>query len=95
VFGGGHPSTLMTVNNLALALTSQGMSEEALSLFKRTCIGFTKALGEEHPYTRMCRKNYTHVLASQRRVHSADVSEVIVLDIGENTCRSKESCHIP
>ena len=49
--GKEHPSTLTSVNNLALVLSSQGKYEEAERMNRLALEGYEKALGKEHPST--------------------------------------------
>jgi hypothetical protein len=93
MLGGEHPDTLTTMNNFAGVLGRQGKYAEAIALYERTCAGFTKVLGEEHPHTRMCHESSAYVLALQGQGRSAGVSEVLDVDksVGGSECKSKES----
>ena len=50
-FGKGHPSTLGTVNNMALVFGHQGEYEKALEWHQRALDGREKTLGKDHPST--------------------------------------------
>ena len=83
MLGAEHPDTLTSMNNLAGVLGRQGKYDEALILYKRTCSGLVKVLGQEHPHTRSCYKNYSHMLGVQRQSHSGSGSNGIEV-AGEN-----------
>jgi hypothetical protein len=51
VLGKEHPSTLMSVGNLASVLGSQGKYEAAEEMNRRALEGKEKVLGKEHPDT--------------------------------------------
>src|SRR2546423_1842602 len=50
-WGRKPPSTLTSVNNLALVLRDQGKYEEAEQVHRRALEGYEKSLGREHPST--------------------------------------------
>jgi tetratricopeptide (TPR) repeat protein len=51
VLGKEHPSTLTSVNNLAVMLQDQGKYDEAEPMNRRAVEGYENALGKEHPDT--------------------------------------------
>ncbi|KAH8691011.1 hypothetical protein GQ44DRAFT_636626, partial [Phaeosphaeriaceae sp. PMI808] len=53
VLGPEHPSTLTSMNNLALVLDSQGKYEEAETMNRQTLARREKVLVPEHPDTLM------------------------------------------
>jgi hypothetical protein len=57
VLGAEHPSTLVSVNNLAILYNTQGRTAEAEPLFQRALRGAERVLGPDHPHTRLFREN--------------------------------------
>jgi Flp pilus assembly protein TadD len=53
VLGKEHPSTLMSMNNLAFVLRDQGKHEQAEEIHRQTLEPKETALGKEHPSTLM------------------------------------------
>ena len=49
--GKDHPSTLSTVNNMAIVFQSMGEYDKALGWYQRALEGKEKALGKDHPST--------------------------------------------
>ena len=49
VLGAKHPSTLTSMNNLALVLRSQGKYEEAEAMHRQVLDLQTEVLGAKHP----------------------------------------------
>jgi tetratricopeptide (TPR) repeat protein len=49
--GKDHPSTLSTVNNMAIVFRSQGEYDKALEWYQRALDGYEKTLGKDHPST--------------------------------------------
>jgi len=49
--GKDHPSTLSTVNNMAIVFHKQGEHEKALEWYQRALDGKEKTLGKGHPST--------------------------------------------
>ncbi|KAF8248014.1 hypothetical protein K440DRAFT_517760, partial [Wilcoxina mikolae CBS 423.85] len=49
--GKDHPSTLETVENIAILFHSQKEYAKALELYQRAHAGFEKTLGKDHPST--------------------------------------------
>lgn len=67
VLGEEHPSTLKTMNNLALLLDSQGKYEEVESMRRQTLATREKVLGREHLDTLPSVYYLAHLLASRYR----------------------------
>ena len=57
-------NTLTSINILAELLHAQGKDEEAEPFCREVLVGFTKALGEEHPFTISSAENLVGVLRS-------------------------------
>jgi tetratricopeptide (TPR) repeat protein len=51
VLGKEHPSTLTSMNNLAMLLRNQGKHEEAESMYRQALGLMETVLGKEHPST--------------------------------------------
>ncbi len=49
MYGMEHPSTLNTINILAILLKRQGNFEEAKAMYHVALEGFEKIIGHEHP----------------------------------------------
>ena len=47
--GPDHPSTLDTLENIALVLETQGKLKEAILIEEKVVVGLNKMLGAEHP----------------------------------------------
>jgi tetratricopeptide (TPR) repeat protein len=60
-----HPSTLMSINNLALVLSSQGKYKEAEAMYRQTLALREKVLSKEHPDTLKSVYCLAHLLAKQ------------------------------
>ncbi|KAF2022699.1 hypothetical protein EK21DRAFT_44720, partial [Setomelanomma holmii] len=56
VLGEEHPSTLTSMNNLALTLKSHGSTQKAISLLKHCCKLLIATLGPQHPDTISSRR---------------------------------------
>ena len=69
--GADHPSTLMTVGNLANVLTKQGNLDEANAMNERALAGFERTLGADHPHTLMTVNNLAVVLKDQGKLDEA------------------------
>ena len=67
VLGPDHPSTLTSVNNLALVIKERGNYEEAETMFRQTLQLFQKTNGLEHPSTFKRMNNLALVLKKQRK----------------------------
>jgi hypothetical protein len=61
----GHPDTLMTMNNLARVLGSQGKYDDAEPMYRKTLATSEKVLGVEHPDTLMPVYGLAHLLVNQ------------------------------
>ena len=57
VLGAEHPSTLISMNNLASTLWALGDAQGARELLAQAYMGFQKVLGEDHPDTRKIASN--------------------------------------
>jgi len=65
-------NTLTSINILAELLHVQGKDAEAEPLCREVLGGFTRALGEEHPFTVSSAENLAGVLGSLKRQDEAD-----------------------
>jgi tetratricopeptide (TPR) repeat protein len=59
--GADHPSTLDTMNNIALVLETQGKFQEAFSIEEKVVAGRIKALGAEHPQSLKAEQFCAHL----------------------------------
>ncbi len=57
MLGSNHPDVAQSLNNLALLYKSQGKYEQAEPLFQRAVAIMERALGLDHPNTRIVRDN--------------------------------------
>jgi tetratricopeptide (TPR) repeat protein len=69
----GHPDTLMSMNNLAAVLSSQGKYEAAEAMQRQTLAMREEVLGKEHPSTLTSVYCLADLLANQRRFQEAAV----------------------
>lgn len=58
VLGREDPSTLNSMNNLALVIIKQCKYNEAEQIYRQALELYTKVLGREHPYTVSCHSNF-------------------------------------
>ena len=72
VLGPEHPSTLASINNLALVLSHQGKYEEAEAMHRQALKDKEKVLGPEHPDTLTSINNLGNVLDSQGKYEEAE-----------------------
>ncbi|KAK3352633.1 hypothetical protein B0T25DRAFT_189556 [Lasiosphaeria hispida] len=72
MLGKEHPSTLSSMNNLALVLDSQGKYEEAEQMHRQALQLMEKMLGKEHPSTLSSMNNLALVLKSQGKYEEAE-----------------------
>jgi nucleoside phosphorylase/tetratricopeptide (TPR) repeat protein len=72
VLGSEHPSTLDSMNNLALVLDSQGKYEEAEAMHRQALMLKEKVLGREHPSTLDSMNNLAIVLDNQGKYDDAE-----------------------
>ncbi|KAK3179474.1 hypothetical protein OEA41_009760 [Lepraria neglecta] len=72
ILGKEHPSTLTSMNNLALVLSSQGNYEEAERIHRQALALREKVLGKEHPNTLTSMNNLAGVLSSQGNYKEAE-----------------------
>lgn len=70
--GEQHPSTLTSMNNLALVLSEQGQYSEAEALHRQTLELYKRVLGEQHPSTLISINNLASVLRAQGKHEEAD-----------------------
>ena len=71
VLGKEHPSTLTSVDNLALVLQDQGKYEEAEQMNRRALNDSEKVLGKEHPETLTSIYCLAYLLHQQQRYQMA------------------------
>jgi tetratricopeptide (TPR) repeat protein len=69
--GPDHPSTLISVNNVAVLLQDQGRLKEAQPLYERALDGKEKELGPNHPSTLTSVNNLARLLKAQGRLQEA------------------------
>jgi len=55
--GDAHPSTLISIGNLALLLQDQGKLDRSEPLYREAVSGAEKTLGVEHPTTVTMQEN--------------------------------------
>ncbi|KAK4220997.1 Tetratricopeptide repeat-domain-containing protein [Podospora fimiseda] len=67
-----HPSTLTSMNNLALVLGSQGKYEEAEKMHRQALQLFEKVLGKKHSSTLSSMRNLAGVLNDQGKYKEAE-----------------------
>ncbi|KAK3176975.1 hypothetical protein OEA41_008301 [Lepraria neglecta] len=72
MLGKEHPSTLTSMNNLALVLSSQGNYEEAERIDRQALALRETVLGKEHPDTLGSMNNLAEVLSSQGNYEEAE-----------------------
>ncbi|KZP22297.1 hypothetical protein FIBSPDRAFT_824649 [Athelia psychrophila] len=63
--GADHPSTLTTVNDLAVLYERKGQFNEAKIFCARALAGYEKQLGADHPYTLRAVKNLAYLHGQQ------------------------------
>jgi tetratricopeptide (TPR) repeat protein len=83
VLGPEHPSTLTSMNNLALVLDSQGKYEAAEEMHRRALELREKVLGPEHPDTLTSINNLALVLDSQGKYKAAGEMHRRALELRE------------
>ena len=72
MLGKEHPSTLTSMNNLALVLSSQGNYEEAERIHRQALALRETVLGKEHPNTLGSMNNLASVLSRQGNYEEAE-----------------------
>ncbi|KAI6611439.1 hypothetical protein MCOR14_011854 [Pyricularia oryzae] len=72
VLGPENPSTLASINNLALVLKNQGKYEEAEQMHRKTLELSKKVLGPENPETLNSMNNLASVLDNQGKYEEAE-----------------------
>ncbi|KAI1159422.1 hypothetical protein F5B18DRAFT_587349 [Nemania serpens] len=83
VLGREHPSTLSSINNLALVLGSQGKYGEAETMHRQTLQLKEGVLGREHPDTLSSMNNLALVLGSQGKYGEAEAMHRQTLQLRE------------
>jgi tetratricopeptide (TPR) repeat protein len=75
--GKDHPSTLITVNNMASVYDNQGDYSKALEWYIRALAGLEKSLGKDHPDTLTTINNMAWVYATKATTakHSGGTAE--------------------
>ena len=84
LLGKEHPVTLVSMNNLAVALESHGKYKEAEEITQQTLRLRETVLGKEHPLTLASMNNLTGVLESQGKYKEAE-------EIARQTLRLRET----
>jgi len=77
VLGKEHPSTLASMNNLALVLSRQGKYEEAEETHRQALRLMETVLGKEYPSTLATMNNLADVLSNQQAIYGAKVLGVL------------------
>ncbi|KAI3326449.1 kinesin light chain 1 [Xylariaceae sp. AK1471] len=72
VLGREHPSTLSSMNNLAMVLRSQGKYEEAEKMHRQTLNLREEVLGREHPFTLNSMNNLALILEKKGKYEEAE-----------------------
>ena len=83
VLGAKHPSTLVTMNNLAYVLGNQGLYAEAEQMHRQTLQLSEKVLGTEHPDTLRSIYNLASVLNNQGKYAEAEQMHQQTLQLRE------------
>ena len=71
MLGKEHPDTLMSINNLALALSRQGKYEEVEQIYQQALTLIERVLGKKHLSTLMSMNNLAEVLSRQSKYKEA------------------------
>ena len=66
MLGADHPSTAISLHNLAGLYRVQGRYAEAAPLFNEAVEIVERVLGAEHPNTKIARDNYEELLAEMK-----------------------------
>ncbi|PNP77903.1 hypothetical protein FNYG_08629 [Fusarium nygamai] len=83
VLGKEHPSTLMSMNNLALVLRKIGEYKEAEKMHRETLAMMKKVLGKEHPDTLSSMNNLASVLDDMGEYEEAEKIHRETLELKE------------
>ena len=70
--GPDHPSTLTSMNNLALVLRGQGKYEQAEEMHRQVLRLMETVLGKQHPDTLTSMNNLAYLLSNRKRFSEAD-----------------------
>jgi Tetratricopeptide repeat len=71
LLGPGHPDTLASRNNLAIAYQAVGRAAEAIPLLEQTLAGRERELGPDHPDTLVSRHNLSYAYQEASRATEA------------------------
>ena len=82
-FGTVHPSTALSLSNLALVLRIQKRFEESEKQYQRTLAIREKALGAAHPVTALTMLNLADVLQARKKYAEAEKLQRAVLPLFE------------
>jgi hypothetical protein len=70
--GADHPDMLMSRNNLALAYSAAGRTDEAIALHEQALAAYERVLGPEHPDTLRSRNNLALAYRAAGRADDAE-----------------------
>ena len=87
--GKEHPSTLISLNNLALLYNNQGRYEEAEPLYIRALEASERTLGKEHPHTLISVNNLAELYNVQGKYEEAEPLFRRALELRERTLGKK------
>jgi len=65
VFGEQHPNVARDYNNLGLAWDNKGEYDRAIEYYSQSLVILQKRLGDNHPNTKMVKKNLRNVRKQQ------------------------------
>ena len=83
MLGREHPSTLLSVNNLAALYLAQGRYGEAEPLYRRALEAYERVLGKEHPDTLNSVNNLAALYEAQGRYSEAEPLFRRALEVNE------------
>ena len=92
-FGSDHPSTAMSLNNLAALYESQGRYSEAEPLHLQALDIRRSQLGQDHPDTAQSLNNLALLYESQGRYSEAEPLYLQALDIHRSQLGTRPSLH--
>jgi len=79
VLGNEHPSTLTSMNNLALVQRDQGKYDEAEQMYREVVEVREKVLGKEHPDTLTSMSYLAAVLIDQSQYEEAEKIQAVAV----------------